>query len=68
MAESGMVVETLLAYNPPLIKEAWCRIKGWYKIATNSHSAPARVMIEQTTEERVSLYWWVPPPGDSISI
>ena len=53
---------------PPLHREAWHRIKGWYKAAVNHALPPARVALKQITEERVELYSYVPPPGKNIPI
>ena len=54
--------------DPPLIQEAWHRIKGWYTAAVNRAPPPARVTIERITAERVALYIYVPPPGENTPI
>ena len=54
--------------DPPLIQEAWHRIKGWYKAAVDCAPPPARVTLKQITAERVALYNYVPPPGENIPI
>ena len=37
----GTDVETLLGGDPPNAKEAWRRMKGWYKAAVNRAPPPA---------------------------
>ena len=37
----GQEVETLLEEYPPNVKEAWRRLKGWYKVAVNRSPPPA---------------------------
>ena len=54
--------------DPPLIQEAWHRIKGWYKATVDCSPPPARVTLERITTERVALYSYVPPPGKNIPI
>ena len=51
-----------------LHREAWHRIKGWYKAAVDHSPPPARVALERITEERVELYSYVPRPGKNIPI
>ena len=52
--------------DPPLIQEVWYRIQGWYKATVDRNPPPARVTLKRIRAERVALYSWVPPPGDSI--
>ena len=66
--EAGAEVEALVGVDPPLIQEAWHRIKGWYKAAFDRAPPSARVMLERITEDRVALYSYVPPPGENILI
>ena len=54
--------------DPPLIREAWHRIKGWYKDTVDRAPPPARVTLERITAERVALYSYVPPLGENIPI
>ena len=61
-------METLLGLDPPLRREAWHRIKGWYKAAVKHAPPPARVTLERITLERVELYSQVLPPGTNIPI
>ena len=65
---AGTGVETLLGGYPPNAKEAWRRMKGWYKAAVNRAPPPARDMLERITAERVELYSYVPPPGENIPV
>ena len=66
--EAGAEVEALLGSDPPLHREAWNRIKGWYKAAVDHAPPPARVTLERITAERVKLHSYVPPPGTKIPI
>ena len=59
----GTDVEALLGGYPPNAKEAWRRMKGWYKAAVNRSPPPARATLERITAERVELYSYVPTPG-----
>ena len=61
-------VETLLGADPPNPKEAWRRLKGWYKAAVNRAPPPARSTLRKITVERVDLYSYVPSPGENISV
>ena len=61
--EAGAEVEALVEADPPLIKEAWYCIHGWYKAAVDRAPPPARVTLKRITAERVALYSRVPPPG-----
>ena len=65
---AGTDVEALLGGDPPNSKEAWRRMKGWYKAAVNRAPPPARATLERITAERVELYSHVPPPGDNIPV
>ena len=40
--DAGKDVEALLGGDPPNAKEAWRRMKGWYKAAVNRAPPPAR--------------------------
>ena len=53
---SGEEVETLLGADPPNTKEAWRRLKGWYKAAVNRAPPPTQARLERITAERVDLY------------
>ena len=53
VVKAVFAVEYLLASNPPLIREAWIRIWGWYKEAPPS---PTIATIERMIEERVELF------------
>ena len=61
--EAGAEVETLLGLDPPLHREAWHRIKGWYQAAVDRDPPPAWVNLKRITSERVDLYSYVPPLG-----
>ena len=56
METVGQEVETLLGEDPPNPKEAWRRLKGWYKAAVNQAPPPARATLKRITAERVDLY------------
>ena len=61
-------VEALMKADPHLIQEAWYRLQGWYKAAVERAPPPARATLKRVTEERVTLYSQVPPPGHSIPV
>ena len=46
---AGQDAETLLGEDPPNPKEAWRRLKGWYKDAVNRAPPPAQARIETYT-------------------
>ena len=54
--DAGKDVEALLGGDPPNTKEAWRRMKGWYKAAVNRAPPPARATLKRITAERVELY------------
>ena len=54
--EAGADVETLLGSDPPLHREAWHRIKGWYKDAVDRAPPPDRFTLERITADKVDLY------------
>ena len=58
----------LLGSDPPMPREAWQRLKGWYKAAVDRAPPPAWVTLEQIKVERVDLYRYVPYPGTNIPI
>ena len=66
--EARAEVEALVGADPPLIQEAWKRIKGWYKAVVDRALPPARVTLERITTERVELDSYVPPPGKNIPV
>ena len=65
---TGAEVEALVGADPPLHREAWYRIKGWYKAAVDHAPPPARVNLERITVERVELYSYVPPQEKNTPI
>ena len=65
---AGTDVESLLGGEPPNPKEAWRRLKGWYKTAVNRAPPPAQATLERITAKRVDLYIYVPPPGENIPV
>ena len=54
--------------DPPIPREAWHRIKGWYMSDVDRAPPPDWVTLEWITVERVELYSYVPPPGTNIPI
>ena len=54
--------------DPPLIKEAWYRLQGWYKAAVDRAPPPAQATLKRITAERVTLYSRVQPLGDSTPV
>ena len=65
---AGEEVETLLGEEPPNSKEAWRRLKGWYKAAVNCAPPSTQATLERITAERVDLYSYVPSPGENIPV
>ena len=63
---AGTDVEALLGGDPPNTKEAWRRMKGWYKAAVNRAPPPARATLEPITAERVDLYSYILSPEYNI--
>ena len=61
-------METLLRADPPIPREAWQRLKGWYKATVDRAPPPARATLERITAERVDLYSYVPSPGENIPV
>ena len=67
MEEAGSAVEALLKEDPPNAKEAWRRMKEWYKAAAKRGPPPARATLERITAERTELYIRVPPPSSAAT-
>ena len=49
-------------------REAWQRLKGWYKAAIDRALLPAWATLDWITEERVDLYSYVLSLGTNIPI
>ena len=54
--ETGKEVETIIGSDPPLHREDWHRLKGWYRAAIDRAPPPAWVTLERIMAERVDLY------------
>ena len=54
--EAGTAVETLLKEDPSYAREAWRRMKGWYKAAAKRGLPPAQATLERITAEQTELY------------
>ena len=67
-AEVCSAVESLFAYDLPLIREAWIRMQGWYKDAVDHPPPLARVALATMTAEREDLYRHVPSSGEPIPV
>ena len=52
---SGEEVESLLTRDPPLPREDWMRMWGWYQEAVDHAPPPARVTLERITAESKKL-------------
>ena len=50
METSGCKIEDILTSDPPLNKEAWHQVKGWYKFLAGRTSLPARPTIERAAK------------------
>ena len=48
--------------------EAWKRLKGWYKAASECAPPPSRSTLERITVERIDFYRYVPSLGTNIPI
>ena len=66
--EAGTAVENMLQEDPPNAREAWQRMKGWYRAAATRGPPPARATLERITAEQTELYRRVPPPGENIPV
>ena len=64
----GEEVERMLVTDLPLHREAWHRMKGWYRAAINRAPPPDRVTLKRITAEWVDLYHHVPPLGNNIPV
>ena len=49
-------MDNLIASYPPLVKEAWSWIQGWYNMSTEIPPPPYRIMLAHIMAERVELY------------
>ena len=49
-------------------REAWQRLKVWYKAAVERVPPPARATLKRITAERVDLYSYVPSPGKNTPV
>ena len=65
---AGQEVETLLGEDLLNAKDAWRRLKGWYKAVVNRALPPAQATLERITAERVDLYSYVSSPGENILV
>ena len=54
--------------DPPLHREAWHQIKGWYRDTVDRAPPSAWVTLERITAERVELYSYVLPLGANTPI
>ena len=61
-------VEKILGADPPIPREAWQWLKGWYKATVDCAPPLAWDTFERITAERVDLYSYVPSPGMNIPI
>ena len=67
-SKAGSAVESLLAFDPPLIREAWIWMQGWYKATVNRPPTPAIVALATMKAEREELYQHVPLTGEPIPV
>ena len=49
-------------------REAWQRLKGWYKAAVDRAPPPTRATLKRIMAKRVNLYSYMPSPGNNIPI
>ena len=57
------MMESLLAFDMPLIREVWIPTRGWYKDSAYRLPTLSRVTIDRMLVERVELYRHVPSLG-----
>ena len=62
------VGKEILGEEPPLHKEAWHHMKGWYRAAVKRAPPAAWFNLERITVERMDLYCHVPPTGNNIPV
>ncbi len=43
--------------------QAWCHLKGWYRLAEDRAPKPCPETLAKQTDKRIQLYTAVPPPG-----
>ena len=67
-AEAGSADESLLASDPPLIRDAWICMRGWYEDTVDRPPPPDRVSLTKITAEREELYRHVPLTGEPIPV
>ena len=65
---AGGKIEDLLTSEPPLHKEVWHHMKGWYKVVDVRASPPARITIKSITAEQVALHHHIPSPRENTPI
>ena len=68
MEEAGEEVKRLIGSDPPLHREAWHRMKGWYWSAVDRTPPPDWVNLEWITSEWVDLYSYIPAPRENIPV
>ena len=61
-------MESLLASDLTLIREAWIRMLVWYKESLDRHPPPARVDLVTMTSEREEISGHVPSPVEPIPV
>ena len=61
-------VEALLIPDPPLVKEAWIQMRGWYRDVEYCSPTPSRVTITHMTADILELYRRVTPPMRIIPV
>ena len=61
--EADCTIESLLVSDPPLVRWAWVRMRGWYRYSANRPPPPACLSLENLTVELAEIYTHVPLPG-----
>ena len=59
-------MESLLASDPPLVREVWIRMWVWYKDAMDRPQPSSRVAITTMLAWQVKQYRHIPYPGKLI--
>ncbi len=50
------------------VQEAFCLLKGWYRVALETVAHPCPQTMARQTEDQVELYWRRNSPGDPLPI
>ena len=66
MASVGSTIKAELAGGN--VQEAFCHLKGWYRVASKTQAKPCYWTMVRQTSERVDLYARRQSPGDPLPV